>query len=86
MSPLFKIFPKEEERIVKKYAKEADKVFTFEEELKTLTDEGLKERSALLRAKVMLAIDGKIGEREILHRNRYCLSNNQNQIHCWCHT
>ena len=62
MSPLFKIFPKEEERIVKKYTKEADKVFTFEEELKTLTDEGLKERSALLRAKVMLAIDGKIGE------------------------
>ncbi len=61
MSLLAKIFPKEEERLVKKLTREAEAVFVFEEELKTLTPEGLKERSALLRNKVQSAIEGKSG-------------------------
>lgn len=62
MSLLSKIFPKEEARIVAKYSKEADKVFFFEDELKELTNEGLKERSALLKQRVGDAIAGKSGE------------------------
>jgi preprotein translocase subunit SecA len=62
MSLLSKIFPKEETRMVHKVSKEIETVFSFEDELKTVTPEGLKERSALLRNKVLSAIEGKIGE------------------------
>lgn len=62
MSLLSKIFPKEEDILVKKYTKEADKVFAFEDEFKILTPEGLKERSSLLRSKAIEAIADKTGE------------------------
>ncbi len=62
MSLLTKIFPKEEERLVKKLTREAEAVFLLEEEFKTLTPDGLKEKSALLRGRVMQAIDSKDGQ------------------------
>ncbi len=62
MSLLSQIFPKEETRLVKKITKEIEAVFSFEDELKTLTPEALKERSALLRSKVQAGIEGKGGE------------------------
>jgi preprotein translocase subunit SecA len=62
MSLLSKIFSNEETRMVHKVSKEIEAVFSFEDELKTITPEGLKERSALLRNKVVAAIEGKNGE------------------------
>lgn len=62
MSLLSTLFPKEEVRVVAKYSKEADKVFLFESEFTELTNEGLKERSALLKQKVQEAIADKDGD------------------------
>lgn len=62
MSLLSKIFPSEAESLVKKLQPVADQVFLYEEELKTLTDEALKERSLALKAQVQKDLEGLTGE------------------------
>ncbi|MBP9782359.1 MAG: preprotein translocase subunit SecA [Candidatus Pacebacteria bacterium] len=62
MSLLSKIFPSEAESLVKKLQPVADQVFLFEEELKTLSDEALKERSLALKAQVQKDLEGLTGE------------------------
>jgi preprotein translocase subunit SecA len=62
MSLLSKIFPSEAESLVKKLQPVADQVFSYEEELKTLTDEALKERSLALKAQVQKDLEGLTGE------------------------
>lgn len=56
------IFPDESKKLIKSLQPVADKVFSFEEELKGFSDEALKERSLMLKAKVMKAIEGLKGE------------------------
>jgi preprotein translocase subunit SecA len=62
LSLLSKIFPSEAESLVKKLQPVADQVFSYEEELKTLTDEALKERSLALKAQVQKDLEGLTGE------------------------
>ncbi len=52
------IFPDESKKLIKSLQPVADKVFSYEEELKTLGDQALKERSLMLKEKVMKSIDG----------------------------
>lgn len=56
------IFPDESKRLVKSLQPTVDKVFSYEEELKTLSTEALKERSLLLKSRVQKAIEGLKGE------------------------
>lgn len=56
------IFPDESKKLIKKLEPVADQVFSFEDELKSLSDEALKERSLLLKQKVMKSIEGLSGE------------------------
>lgn len=56
------VFPDESKKLVKSLEPIADKVFSFEEELKILGDEALKERGSMLKQKVMKSLDGLKGE------------------------
>jgi preprotein translocase subunit SecA len=72
MSIFSKVFPNESEKTIKKLQPIADAVFSFEDELKALGDEALKEKSLMLKARVMKAIEGlsgndlKLAEKKIL--------------------
>ena len=74
MSLLSKIFPSENQKLIKKLQPAADKVFSYEEELKLITDEELKERSLSLKAEVMKELEGLTGdelkkkEKEVLNK------------------
>ncbi len=72
MSLLSKIFPSENEKLIKRLQPIADKVFTYEDELKTLTDEELKNKSLELKAQVMKDIEGLSGE-ELKHTEKKVL-------------
>jgi preprotein translocase subunit SecA len=56
------IFPDESKNTIKKLAPIVDKVFSYEEELKTISGEDLKGRSLALKEKVMKEISGLTGE------------------------
>lgn len=56
------LFPDESKKLVKSLQPIADEVFSFEEELKSLGDEALKERGIMLKEKVMKALHGLSGE------------------------
>ncbi len=62
MSFLTKIFPSENEKLIKKLQPIADKVFSYEEELKLLSDEDLKQKSLNLKSEVMKELEGLEGE------------------------
>lgn len=56
MSFISSIFPSENERLVKRYAKESKTIFAFEEELKIISDENLKQKSLDLKARIQDAL------------------------------
>ncbi len=56
MSFISSIFPSENERLVKRYAKESKAIFAFEEELKTISDKELKEKSLTLKSRIQDAL------------------------------
>lgn len=56
------IFPDESKRLVKSLQPTVDKVFSFEEELKALSSELLKEKGLALKVRVQEAIAGLTGE------------------------
>lgn len=56
------IFPSEAQKLVKKLQPVADEVLSYEDEYKLLTDDGLREKSALLRNTVQEALVDKTGE------------------------
>jgi preprotein translocase subunit SecA len=62
MSIFSKLFPSESEKLIKKLQPVADKVFSFEEELKLLSDEQLRAKSDEIKNKVRNHIEGKEGE------------------------
>lgn len=62
MSFLTKIFPDESKKTIKSLTPLVDKVFTYEDELKTLSLDQLKSRSLALKAKVMGELEGLTGE------------------------
>lgn len=56
------VFPDESKKLVKSLTPIVDKVFSFEEELKTLSDAALKEKGLMLKTKVTKALDGLSGD------------------------
>ena len=56
------IFPDESKKLIKSLQPVADKVFSYEEELKGLTDELLKNRGLALKARVMKELEGLKGD------------------------
>jgi preprotein translocase subunit SecA len=52
------IFPDESKKTIKKLAPLVDEVFSHEEALKSLSNEALKEKSLLLKVRVMKALEG----------------------------
>lgn len=56
------LFPSESKKTIKKLQPIVDKVFSYEEELKALTDQELKERSLVLKTNVMKDLEGKTGQ------------------------
>jgi preprotein translocase subunit SecA len=62
MSLFSSIFPDESTSQIKKLQPIADKVFSYEDELKALSDEVLKQRSLELKKRVQHELAGKIGE------------------------
>ena len=56
------IFPDESKKLIKSLQPVADKVFSYEEELKGLTDELLKNRGLALKARVMKELVGLKGD------------------------
>ncbi len=69
---LEKFFPDESKKTIKKLLPLVDKVFAYEEELKALSDEALKERGIALKKEVMDKLEGKTGE-ELKHEERKVL-------------
>ena len=61
MSLLSKIFPSENDKLIKRLQPIADKVFSHEEELKNLTDEELKQKSLELKTQVQKDLEGLTG-------------------------
>ncbi len=72
MSIISKLFPSDNDRLVKSLYPIADQVFAYEDELKTLTDEELLRKSLDLKTQVMKDIEGlqaeelKKKEKEVL--------------------
>ncbi len=70
---LEKFFPDESKKTIKKLLPLVDKVFSYEEELKALSDEELKERGLSLKKEVIGRLEGKEGdelkyeEKKVLH-------------------
>ncbi len=62
MSFITKLFPDESIKIIKKLTPIVDEVFSYEEALKTLSDEELKAKSLALKERVMKTIEGLTGE------------------------
>ena len=62
MSFIAKFFPDESKKTIKKLTPLVDKVFSYEDELKTLTSEELKARSLELKSKVMGQLEGLTDE------------------------
>ncbi len=62
MSFITKLFPDESKKTIKNLTPLVDKVFTYEDELKALTGDALKERSLFLKQKVMKELEGLEGE------------------------
>ena len=62
MSIFSSLFPDESKKLVKSLQPVADQVFSFEEELKSLSDEALKERGLALKARVQKSIEGLFGD------------------------
>lgn len=62
MSFISKLFPDESKKLIKTLQPIADQVFSFEEELKALTDEGLKTRGLHLKTRVMRELEGLTGD------------------------
>jgi preprotein translocase subunit SecA len=62
MSFISKLFPDESKKLIKTLQPIADKIFSYEEELKTLSDETLKARSLTLKSRVMKDIEGLSGD------------------------
>lgn len=62
MSLFSKIFPSENQKLIKRLTPMVDKVFSHEEELKTLTDEDLKQKSLQLKAQVQKDLEGLEGQ------------------------
>lgn len=58
MSFITKLFPDESKKLIKKLQPVVDKVFSYEEELKALSDEELKQRSLALKEQVMKDLEG----------------------------
>ncbi len=56
------LFPDESKKLIKTLQPVADKVFSYEEELKSLGDEALKERGLMLKSRVMKSLDGLSGD------------------------
>jgi preprotein translocase subunit SecA len=56
------IFPDESKKTIKSLTPLVDKVFSHEDALKALSDEDLKNKSLLLKARVMGELDGLIGD------------------------
>ncbi len=67
-----KLFPDESKKTVKSLAPLVDKVFSFEEELKSLSDSELKEKSLLLKKEVTEKLEGKSGD-ELKHEEKKVL-------------
>lgn len=67
-----KLFPDESKKTIKKLAPLVDKVFAYEDELKSLSDDELKSRSLEIKANVMKDLEGLTGadlkrvEKEVL--------------------
>lgn len=64
MSLLSKLFPTEEDKALKRITRRADSVLAFQDELAGLTDEGLRERAAVLRGRVREATNSLVGEEQ----------------------
>lgn len=62
MSFLTKIFPDESKKTIKSLTPLVDKVFSYEDELKTLSNDELKAKSLELKARVMSEIEGLSGD------------------------
>jgi preprotein translocase subunit SecA len=62
MSFITKLFPDESVKTIKKLTPIVDEVFSYEEALKTLSDEELKAKSLALKERVMKTIEGLTGE------------------------
>jgi preprotein translocase subunit SecA len=56
------VFPPESVRLIKSFEPIVDKVFSYEEELKTLSNEELKSRSLSLKEKVQKELEGLSGD------------------------
>ncbi len=62
MSLISKLFPDESKKLLKTLQPIADQVFSYEEELKTLSDQTLRARSLALKSRVMKDIEGLKGD------------------------
>ncbi|MEN9551982.1 MAG: hypothetical protein RI935_359 [Candidatus Parcubacteria bacterium] len=69
---LEKFFPDESKKTIKKLLPLVDKVFSYEEELKALSDEELKERGLSLKKEVIGKLEGKEGD-ELKHEEKKVL-------------
>lgn len=67
-----KLFPDESKKTIKKILPIVDDVFSYEEELKSLTDEELKARGLELKGKVTSRVEGKVGA-ELRHEEKKVL-------------
>jgi preprotein translocase subunit SecA len=67
-----KLFPDESKKIIKTLAPLVDKVFSFEEELKTISDSDLRERGLALKKEVTDKLEGKTGD-ELKHEEKKAL-------------
>ena len=62
MSFITKLFPDESKKLIKKLQPIVERVFSHEDELKSLTDEELKSRSLALKEQVQIDIAGLTGK------------------------
>lgn len=72
MSLISKLFPDESKKLIKSLQPIADKVFSHEDELKTISDEDLKSKGLLLKERVMKEIEGLKGD-ELKRREKEVL-------------
>jgi preprotein translocase subunit SecA len=72
MSFITKLFPDESKKLIKSLAPVVDQVFSYEDELNALSDEALKTRGVVLKARVMGELDGLTGD-ELRHTEKKVL-------------
>jgi preprotein translocase subunit SecA len=72
MSFLAKLFPDESKKTIQSLTPLVDKVFSFEDELKGLTNEALKARSLALKARVMGELEG-LSKDDLKHKEKKVL-------------